>query len=442
MRCIDVTCSSCGSQPQDLIVFVIGNYRLMAIAQRSLLSQGLSAPTSVNDMRPVEPLTLKEPPMKARTLHITERSRERVSMPLSLNDFTTTDGGEIDADFIINNSSVSLCCLDDANRRAIFAELPAGVDPAQAPFVYQAQFDHAQRLLAVRYDDLPALAQQVEPVCSRFVFIHNIGRCGSTLLHNAFSKVKEAVSLSEPDVLGQIHYQRAADGSRDAELVSLMQNCLPLLFKSASHPSAEVGIVKLRNQCMDDIDLFWQAFPNAQHFFLYRSPVGWVGSIYARHVRRNAPLTLNTVEAHAKWESYHNRPIHFEEYGLEDLSVTISLAEQLTISWLIMMERHLHFYRNGMQMPALRYEELNARKNEALEALFGAIKLPKRAVDDALAAFGEDSQAGTRLARPDPTKGTSLAFSGEQLAQMQKVLQQHGDINTLEYLAPGTMMLG
>jgi hypothetical protein len=60
---------------------------------------------------------------------------------------------KIDVEFVINNPSVSLCCLDDENHRAIFAELPPGIDPAQSPFFYQTQFENAFRLFAVQYDD-------------------------------------------------------------------------------------------------------------------------------------------------------------------------------------------------------------------------------------------------------------------------------------------------
>ena len=379
--------------------------------------------------------------MPAKVLHIDERGRENIRMPLSLADFSTTEGDEIELDFIIANGSVSLCCLDDDNRRAIFAELPPDIDPAPTSFFYQTQFENAVRLFAVDYEDFHKLSQSINMVCSRFLFIHNIGRCGSTLLHKAFGKVEQVVSLSEPDMLGQIRYLRTPDGGRDSHLVSLIQSSVPWLFKVPNHRNAEVGVIKLRNQNIDDIDLICRAFPDAQHLFLYRSTEGWVGSLYGRRLRWNAPLEVELAEAHAWWESYHNRPIHLVDYGLDHLPATISLIEQLTMWWLMMMDRHLRFFEQGFQMPALRYEELNSRRDEALKMLFHHIGLPHSAMVDALTAFKEDSQAGTRLARPDPQKGTSVEFSRSQVKQMESILQRHPDINSPEYVVPETMLL-
>ena len=379
--------------------------------------------------------------MQAQILRIEERKRKNVRIPLSLADFTTSEGNEIDVEFVINDPSVSLCCLDDENHRAIFAELPPGIDPAQSPFFYQTQFENALRLFAVQYDDFFEAAKDVESACERFVFIHNIGRCGSTLLHNIFNKVDETVSLSEPDVLGQIRYLRTMDGRQDVHCRALMQACVPLLFNKSIYPKAEVGIIKLRNQNIDDIDLFWHAFPDAKHLFLYRSAEGWVSSIYRRRLRVKAPLEIDSAQALATLEAYHNRPIDLMAYGLGALPERISLVEELTIWWLMMMDRYLRFYSRGIRMPALRYEELNAKRTETLETLFHHMNLPLSAIADALEAFREDSQAGTRLARAAPSQSKSISFSESQLEAMDSILQNHDDIDSRAYVVPETMML-
>jgi hypothetical protein len=253
--------------------------------------------------------------------------------------------------------------------------------------------------------------------------------------------VDETVSLSEPDVLGQIRYLRTTDGQQDTHCSALMQASLPLLFNTSTYPEAEVGIIKLRNQNIDDIDLFWHAFPDALHLFLYRSAEGWVSSIYKRRLRFNAPLEIDSAQALATWEAYHNRPIDLEAYGLGALPERISLVEELTISWLMMMDRYLHFYSRGIRMPALRYEELNAKRNETLETLFRHMNLPMSAIADVLEAFREDSQAGTRLARVEPSQGESISFTASQLEQMDAILPRHAETYSRTYLAPETMML-
>ena len=106
---------------------------------------------------------------------------------------------------------MSLYCLNHASRQAIFAELPPGIDLASAPFYYQAQFDHAQRLVAVPYAEFHQLAETIPLDLSRLILIHNIGRCGSTLLSSAFNQLDGVISFSEPDVFANFVALRHED---------------------------------------------------------------------------------------------------------------------------------------------------------------------------------------------------------------------------------------
>jgi hypothetical protein len=53
--------------------------------------------------------------------------------------------------------------------------------PPEGPFVYQAQYDQAERLIAVPYETFTQLARDL-PDVRRLILIYATGRSGSTLL--------------------------------------------------------------------------------------------------------------------------------------------------------------------------------------------------------------------------------------------------------------------
>src|SRR5687768_7975825 len=102
--------------------------------------------------------------MTARYLNIEAHNRQDLGLIASLKDFTVSEGEPIAADIVLKNSNVSLYCFDDAAKEAIFVELPPDVNLVTVPFVYLAQYEQAQRLIAVPYDEFRALAQTLPPV--------------------------------------------------------------------------------------------------------------------------------------------------------------------------------------------------------------------------------------------------------------------------------------
>lgn len=96
--------------------------------------------------------------MSARVLAIKQRYlRTATGEIASLADFTYVEGDEVDPEVVVENPDLSLYCLDDAGKRAILVKLSPGVDLTQVPFVYQAQGERAERLVAVAYDDFRQL---------------------------------------------------------------------------------------------------------------------------------------------------------------------------------------------------------------------------------------------------------------------------------------------
>src|SRR5262249_38485995 len=155
--------------------------------------------------------------LPAQYLNIQHKQRQTAGYVAGLSNFTVTEGETVTPDSLLNKGTLSLYCLDDATQRAIFAELPPDIDLSKAPFVFQTQYDHVQRFIAVTYDEFRTLADKLPPV-DQPIFIYTTGRSGSTLLSHAFNEIDTALSLSEIDTITQLVYLRSTTRERDAEL--------------------------------------------------------------------------------------------------------------------------------------------------------------------------------------------------------------------------------
>lgn len=169
--------------------------------------------------------------MTASTLRILSRQREHMGVLTSLADFELAPGGSVDAESLIDDPRFTLYCLDADSQRAIFTCTPAGVDPLRAPFMYQAQFDQAETLVALPYPEFLRLAGRMAAP-PKLLCLHNIGRCGSTVLSRALNNIDGVISLSEPDALTAFIGMRSTPR---AEQNDLLRACVRWLLRPRDH---------------------------------------------------------------------------------------------------------------------------------------------------------------------------------------------------------------
>jgi Sulfotransferase domain len=375
--------------------------------------------------------------MEARVLTIQNRQRRSASLVAYLRDFTFVEAETIDANIVLQ-SNLSLYCLDNDNRRAIFVELPTDIDLSQAPFIYQTQFDNAQRLIAVPYDNFKVLAQRL-PEPQQLIFLYSTGRCGSTLLNQVFNSLEYVSSLSEADVLSQFIHLRNADSKSDTELIELLRCCIRFVHRPTTFKTAFVHVAKLRNQSIEIVDLFERAYPNAKKLFLYRNALDWVRSIYRLASRNRVPPDRSLAEA-LEWQYlYSNRSFEYLRSLFDEDTEMISATQSITLWWLTVMERYEHFYQAGFPLTAWRYEDLLANRQGVLESIFNYCDLPESDVTKVLGSFEKDSQQGTRFAREDASEGNTISLSTAQIAQIESILAKNLVIQTSDFLASGTV---
>src|SRR5690606_19867375 len=113
-------------------------------------------------------------------------------------------GAPFDAAAIARDPGLSLYCLDFQNRRALFAETGPEIDLAQSPFLFVAQFRNARAIVSAPFEALGPIAEAAPLDPASLVFLHSVGRCGSTLVRNVLASQPSICSLSEPDAFTQI----------------------------------------------------------------------------------------------------------------------------------------------------------------------------------------------------------------------------------------------
>ena len=345
--------------------------------------------------------------MSAIKLEIISRHREHPGVIASIDDFQWVAGEAIDAARILSNDRVTLYSLDHANQRAIFTALPEGVDLSAAPFMYQTQFDRAEYLIALPYADFLRLADTIPPVSGGIACLHNIGRCGSTLLSRALNEIEGVLSLSEPDALAA--FVPIAGAPRD-QRTALLRACVAWLCRPAVKGANTFVALKFRNQAARIMDLYMESLPQAIHIFIYRNVISWLASFHRLRVNRgDTPTRYPRAVILAQQAAFYQCDIAtFEALAPTSIHTYLSL-EGRALAWIYMLERYLELVEDGADIAAIRYEDLQQDRDSVLGWLLARMGLPASALMEAKRAFESDAQAGTRFAR-DQGRGNTSAL--------------------------------
>jgi hypothetical protein len=119
----------------------------------------------------------------------------------------------------------------------------------------------------------------------------------------------------------------------------------------------------------------------------------------------------------------------------------VTPVEFLLSTWVLMLERYLACYSQGVPLSAVRYEDLDFMQQQTATAIFERCGLSTLNMDAAARAFEQDSQKGTRLARTDPDRGSVLKLTDEQRLEVQRMLEAHSLIQRADYRLPETLAL-
>ncbi len=364
--------------------------------------------------------------MNATELHITSKKNDAPFSLVSAEHFTTQTGQTVDPQIILTQPNLSLYCLDHANRRALFVETSADTDLFQAPFYFIAQYEAATRLIAVPYETLHALAQQVEIAQQNIILFYSTGRCGSTLFSHVLNANPAIASYAEPDVFTQLLHMRTSGETDDAETTALLRSCTLLMCANAQWQGYRYFAFKYRSYVLSVSDLLYRALPDAQILFMYRNALTWARSFSRAFGVPNDQLLI-------EWLNSGWRYLIPSVNAYLTHTPTIGWGNYLAHMWVSTMQDIQRLQAQHAPVTTVRFETLKAAPVETIEAAFTQLGLPLPDPAQLASVLAKDSQAGTAGAQ-DKQKPARVLTDADK----RELVQAIHDLD--EMLTPDTIL--
>ena len=114
--------------------------------------------------------------------------------------------------------------------------------------------------------------------------------------------------------------------------------------------------------------------------------------------------------------------------------------EDITLHWTSVIKRFLDLHERGVIRYSLTYDDLVRRFERALQAVATACHVPINDLDDALAIFKHDSQAGTDLSGRLLREQSAHELTEDDLRRAQAIAQRHGLEPDIALHLPGHLL--
>lgn len=363
----------------------------------------------------------------ARSLLIEEKVKPHLGV-VRPSDFRVSDGGPIDPQIVLRDPNVSLYCLDFEKECALFVDTPDGADLLKAPFLYTAQYEAATRLIQIPFKTLHQLADEVVIDSSSLIFVHSVGRCGSTLVSRAFGEMEGVESLSEPDVATQMLAEWGCDHLAGQEKLRLLRSCTLIQCAPGKIRNVRNWVFKFRSMVTVMGPLFFEAFPESKAIFLYREGTDWIKS-FLRMVGSEDPVE--------QWPVSFLRDMFGRGIAFPESTETASALEIGSMMWASTMASCRGMQQDGLPLFLTRYEELNTSPREVLNAMFAYCDLSDRAIPNLELVLGSDSQAGSKLSRENLSTRTGQ-LTQQHLDDVRRMIAESGNGIKAETILPNT----
>lgn len=379
--------------------------------------------------------------MSAIEYEIIRKRRTGAMQVVSSSDFSLKRVKVVAAQDVFANPNVSLYCLDEPSKQALFVEVPPEVDLLQDSFMFQGQYRHAQKVFGVSYEALQKRSDELGDWWDDLTLIYSVGRCGSTLVARMFGRVPECLSLSEPDVYSQI----VGLPLTEEEVVQRLRMCTRNIWRPV--PGKTHVAIKYRSMGVEHATLMFRAFPDAHYLFMYRHAESYVVSAMRAFAYRWSPLwafnwmyQLPVARQFLYWYFSRNydEQIRFASFASKFTPrelVDLGPVGVLTITWASAMQQCLAMQQARISVLTLRYEDLVACPTDVVAHLMRFCNVRPENTHLALEAMSEDAQRDSILARD---KRRKWQLSKKHRDIMRTVLERHDVIRSADYQLPST----
>jgi hypothetical protein len=279
------------------------------------------------------------------------------------------------------------------------------------------------------------LAQSVTVADDKLIFIHSMGRSGSTLASQIFAQVPGVINMSEPDVLTQLVAARFTQPDKHAELKMLLDASMRLLCKT---PAQTAWVIKGRSWVIELGDWLHEFYPRTKNLYLYRDAESWTKSAIGAFIdeTRTAADQLFQYENETRgWIQ-----LFVPAIAKYDSNQHLSATGLIILMWLSNMERYTELHKAGIEMLAIPYSSWKLDPRRTALAMLdhcGCIPDDLTTIEETLT---KDSQAGSSISQDAVKKKTTTSQIFDP-AELNRHLQSHTYIQTTDFEAANTFKL-
>ena len=352
----------------------------------------------------------------------------------SLKNFELDGGQIVEPNLFLKESGWSLYGVED--DRFMFVRLPIIEDVTQVPFMTPHQNQHAEQLLTVPVEVAHTIAHQITPP-EIIIFIHMMGRTGSTLLNKILSNVDGVCSFSEPSTFRLVSHLCGHTSS----CIEILRTALLLQYGAQNYAGGfhTLGI-KLRHRAMDDLFVYYDAFPTAKYIFMYREAIGWMRSFYRMLMAFGVGKGLETTDfvlptearptpqLRAIWKQISGQATDYftthPHYGY--------LEELLAVVWSNLMNQYLLAGQKGIPFLAVDFKDFTHNRQVSLQEIFAFTELDLDQIEKVMQVYETDSQHGTEVAKD----GYQYQVTDSQTERFLAYLSLQDGCNIADYVLP------
>lgn len=353
---------------------------------------------------------------------------------VSPTDFKVDAGNEISPEQVWLDPRFSLYCVDPENDRVLFVETndPESVD--RAAFYYQAQVQYATGLVSMSTSEFHAIAARTAEPPKGLIFVHSVGRCGSTLLSKVLAGIPSLHSLSEPDDLTQMVTLRGKESCSDEWLRKMIISSVRWRCKPRIGGPFEAVAIKTRSEVLVLGDLIGECFPYGKHIYLYRNAVSWMATMF----RNFSPdREIYDDELNQKMEESWARMLPLVR-ELRRQEKPMNPVQIRILAWITCMESYLGLRGMGVPMIAVRFEDLTTHPIPILKQVLEfceSYDVDWTVVHEVL---GRDSQAGTMYDREERQKQNRV-MTEDLILDLKNMVEARPLLGSPSVILPGTI---
>ncbi len=367
--------------------------------------------------------------MKIRMKHFID-----VLYPVTLRNFVLTHEEFIDPEYVFSDNVTLLQVTKDT---VIFIEGNKRMPPAFSmcfSFSTVGQIATGEHIITMSLQTFLLLSERLGKVDNKVVFLHNIARCGGSLVTNILEHTGCVVGWNEPRMLDNVTRQMNHTWNRKTSK-RVLQATLRMLAKPYSGIDSSVAKYVIK-PCVST-EPYWrmlhEAAPHATHIFIYRDLNAACHSL-ARSIS-TVPSYMFLYIASLTGNP-HAPALCFRWGGMQGLGYTEMAARYDYLhefSYRAIRNAFIAFVemqKSGLHIPAIKYEDLVSNPESIVATLLREIGIPVKVIPRALKGMETDSQAQVPFSQEkmaklkDQTKGSKL--DPEFLEDMQLEFKEVG----------------